>query len=228
MSTGSMPSEHADAILTSEATTVVRTREKMKQPTSPLSICLAAFVAVAANAQADAVCPGEQLATPAGCELSFGDIRFTLQATAEGSINQLRIQPSGLAVDNSEIGAELDGTAYRAELADLDSNGWPEVYVYVSSAGSGSYGSLAAYAVNNGKSITPIYLPPLEQSPEAMEGYMGHDEFNVVENRLVRRFPIYRKDDTNAAPSGGTRQLQYRLEPGEAGWVLQLDRTLTY
>ena len=153
-------------------------------------------------------------------------MRFALQASAGGSINQLRIQPSGLAVDNNEIRAELDGTAYRAEIADLDHNGWPEIYVFVSSAGSGSYGSLAAYAVNNGKSITPIYLPPLEQSPEVMDGYMGHDKFSVAKNRLLRSFPIYRQDDSNAAPTGGTRQVQYRLEPGEAGWVLSLERSV--
>ncbi len=183
-------------------------------------------MAAATSVQADAACPGAQLATPAGCELGYGDIRFALQASAGGSINQLRIQPSGLARDNSEISAELDGTAYRAEMADLDNNGWPEIYVYVSSAGSGSYGSVVAYAVNNGKSMTPIYLPPLEQSPELIEGYMGHDEFAVADNRLLRSFPIYRKDDSNAAPTGGTRQLHYRLEPGEAGWVLRLDRAV--
>ena len=197
----------------------------MTQRTFRLLICLAGLAA-AAGAQAETACPGAQLATPTGCELSYGDIRFALQASAGGSINQLRIQPTGLAVDNSEIRAELDGTAYRAEIADLDSNGWPEIYVFVSSAGSGSYGSLAAYAVNKGKSITPIYLPPLEQSAGEFQGYMGHDQFTVVENRLQRSFPIYRQDDSNAAPTGGTRQLQYRLEPGEAGWVLKLDQSV--
>jgi hypothetical protein len=172
--------------------------------------------------------PAAEMATPSQCQLSYGAISFDVQASAEGSLNQLRIQPGGLAVDNGELTAELDGTAYRAELADLDGNGWPEIYVYVSSAGSGSYGSLVAYAVNNGKSVTPIYLPPMEQTPEALKGYMGHDQFAVVENRLVRRFPIYREDDTNSAPSGGTRQLQYRLEAGEAGWVLKVDRVVEY
>jgi len=73
-----------------------------------------------------------------------------------------------------------------------------------------------------------VYLPPLEQSPEALAGYMGHDQFAVVENRLIRRFPIYQQDDTNAQATGGTRQLQYRLEPGEAGWILQVDRVVEY
>ena len=173
-------------------------------------------------------CPAADLATPGKCLLGYGTIRFDVYATTGSSLNQLRIQPDGLAGSNSELTEELDGSAYRAEVADLDANGWPELYVYASSAGSGSYGSLVAYAVNNGKSLTPIYLPPLEHSQEAMAGYMGHDEFAVVENRLVRRFPVYLEGDTNAQPSGGTRQLQYRLEAGEAGWVLQLDRVVDY
>jgi hypothetical protein len=44
-------------------------------------------------------------------------------------------------------------------------------------------------------------------------------------NALVRRFPVYRAGDTNAGPTGGIRQLQYRLVPGEAGWILELDRS---
>ena len=162
------------------------------------------------------------------CRLVYNQLSFDLHATQGSSLNTLRLRPEGLTVVNLEQEADLDGTAYRAEAGDLDSNGWPEVYVYVSSAGSGSYGSLAAWAVNKGKSMTPIYLPPLEQSPEVLEGYMGHDEFAVVENRLVRRFPVYLDGDTNAAPSGGTRQLQYRLEPGDAGWLLVLDRVVNF
>jgi hypothetical protein len=173
-------------------------------------------------------CSGDELATPPHCQLSQGRTRFYLQATSNGSLNQLRIAPSGLEIDNREITAELDGTAYGAELADLDGNGWPEIYVYVSSAGSGSYGSLVAYAVNNGKSVSPIYLPPIEQTPTAAEGYLGHDHFAVVGNRLLRRFTVYTVHDTNARPSGGTRLLRYRLEPGEAGWRLVLDEMATY
>ena len=173
-------------------------------------------------------CDAEALASDAGCTLSDGRVSFVLQATTGSSLNTLAVTPGGLEHDSETRRVELDGTAYLAELADLDANGWPEVYVYVSSAGSGSYGSLAAYAVNNGKSATPVYLPPLEQTPALADGYMGHDEFRVVENRLVRRFPLYGPADTNAEPSGGTRQLQYRLEAGEAGWVLAVDKVVEY
>ena len=198
-----------------------------------LYVGVAACLVTCLTAQADSVrsqldCQLEQISSPGQCELRYKGIGFEIQATSGSSINQLRILPSGLTIDNSELTAELDGTAYRAELTDLDDDGWPEIYVYVSSAGSGSYGSLVAYAVNDGKSVSPIYLPPMDDAPEALVGYMGHDQFAVVENRLVRRFPIYADGDTNAAASGGMRQLQYRLVAGEAGWILELDRVAEY
>ena len=98
----------------------------------------------------------------------------------------------------------------------------------MTSAGSGGYGGLAAWAVNKGKSMTPITLPPVADAPKLSQGYMGHDEFAVVEGTLVQRFPIYRDGDSNAKPTGGTRQLQYKLKAGEAGWVLRLDKVVEY
>lgn len=173
-------------------------------------------------------CSGEQIANPAGCQLSMGNLVFSLHAGRDGLVKRLTVQVSGLEISNLMQMHDIEGQAYRAELADLDANGWPEVYVYVTSDGSGSYGSLVAYAVNNGKSATPIYMAPVTDDPVASKGYMGHDEFAVVENRLVQRFPVYKEGDVNSAPTGGMRQLQYRLVPGEASWQLQVDRLIEY
>lgn len=150
-------------------------------------------------------------------------ISFQVSSPNDSSINMLTIQPAGLEINNTSVEIEIDGTISSAEIADLDDNGWPELYVYIHSAGSGAYGSLVAYAVNNGKSISAIYLPPIADDKINSVGYMGHDEFAVIETVFARRFPIYLENDTNANPSGGTRQLQYKLTMGEASWVLQLD-----
>ena len=90
-------------------------------------------------------------------------------------------------------------------MADLNGDGSPELYVYVASAGSGSYGSLVAYSANRRKSLSEIYLPPITDHATAAQGYLGHDQFAVVEGTLVRRFPVYKPGDSNAAPSGGSR-----------------------
>jgi hypothetical protein len=160
--------------------------------------------------------------------LELQGFAFDVSATNEGSINQLTIIPSGLSEQQGPLKVEIDGSVINAEIADLDANGFPEIYIYVTSAGSGSYGNLVGFAVNKGKSVSEIYLPPVAEDPKHNKGYMGHDEFAVVEGTFVQRFPIYKDADTNAQPTGKTRQLQYKLKAGEAGWVLRLDKAVEY
>jgi len=160
--------------------------------------------------------------------LRLQDVTFHVTSPNSGSMNLVTITPSGLERDNSPITAEVDGSVTGAEVADLNADGSPEIYVYVTSAGSGSYGSLAAYGANNKKSLSMIYLPEIAENSAVSQGYMGHDQFAVVEHNLVRRFPVYRQGDTNANPTGGTRQVHYRLTQGEASWVLALDSVVEY
>ncbi len=160
--------------------------------------------------------------------LELQGISFYVTCANEGSINTLHIIPAGLKVDNAPISREIDGTVTGAEVTDLNVDGSPEIYVYVTSAGSGSYGSLVAFSANKLKSLSEIYLPPLSEDQAASKGYRGHDEFAVLEGVLGRRFPVYRDMDINATPTGGTRQIQYKLVPGEAGWLLKSDRVVEY
>lgn len=159
---------------------------------------------------------------------SLQGITFHIVATNEGSINQLTITPSGLQVDNRVIKQEIDGTVTGAEIGDINADGSPEIYVYVNSSGSGSYGSLVAYSANNKKSLSQIYLTPLEYDKKNSVGYMGHDEFSLIENSFARRFPVYNEGDANCCPKGGTRQLQYKLIMGESSWQLKLVNSTTY
>jgi hypothetical protein len=160
--------------------------------------------------------------------LTLQGVKFRVTCANDSSLNRLRIVPSGLALVNAPIEREIDGTVTGVEVADLNADGSAEIYVYVASAGSGSYGSLVAYSANRRKSLSEIYLPPITDRASAAEGYQGHDQFAVVESTLVRRFPVFKPGDTNAAPSGGTRQLQYKLRQGEASWVLELDGVVDY
>ena len=157
--------------------------------------------------------------------LTLKGITFHVQASNQGSLNQLVITPSGLSGENRTIKEEIEGSVSGVEVADLNQDGFPELYLYITSAGSGSYGFLVAYASNHNKSITPIYLPELADNAKAAQGYMGHDQFSIVKNRLERRFPLYNKKDSNANPTGGTRLLTYKLIAGEAGWQLKLEKS---
>jgi hypothetical protein len=169
-----------------------------------------------------------QTAAPASAaafnkEFDLHGVHFVVQATNNGSMNTLTITPSGLAEVNDVITREIDGTVTNAEVADINADMSPEIYVWVNSAGSGSYATPIGYSANNKKSLSEIYFPPVSDDAVNSKGYMGHDDFAVVEGVIVQRFPLYGEGDSNAKPSGKTRQLQYKLTPGEAGWVMKLD-----
>lgn len=155
--------------------------------------------------------------------------KFTLhgisfQVSSAGK--QLRIVPSGLKIDNSPIERDIDGVVTGADIGDLNVDQSPEIYVYIKSK---DHTDLIAYSVNNNKSLSEIYLPPLSsEDPKLSKGYRGHNEIAMVEGIVAQRFPIYKDKDSDDKPTGGMRQLQYKLTQGEASWVLKLDKTIEY
>jgi Periplasmic lysozyme inhibitor of I-type lysozyme len=174
-----------------------------------------------------------QVAAPASAsafnkEFDLHGVHFVVEATNNGSMNTLTITPSGLSEVNDVITREIEGTVSNAEVADINADGSPEIYVWVNSAGSGSYAAPIGYSANNKKSLSEITFPPIAEDAVNSKGYMGHDEFAVVENIVARRFPLYAENDPNAKPTGKMRQLQYKLIQGEASWIMTLDKVVEF
>ena len=157
---------------------------------------------------------------------SLQGISFQVQSSGEGSQHHLTITTTGAKPPIQPIHQMVNGQVVGAEVADLNSNGLPEIYVFVQGAGSGSYGDLVAYSVIKGRDLSPITLPELTGANA--QGYRGHDQFQVVEGCLTRRFPIYRPGDSNAKATGGLRQICYKLKAGEAGWILRPTSVLKF
>ena len=157
--------------------------------------------------------------------LSLQGITFHIKTTGEGSIRNLTIEPEGLSM-GSKVEMETDGAVVNAEIEDLNSDGSPEVLIYTTSAGSGGYGNVIGYSVNAGKSMSEIYFPEIAPDSDAAKGYMGHDEFTIIETTLVRRFPVYKEGDSNAEPTGNIRQIQYKMVDGEASRKFVIDQVI--
>lgn len=173
-------------------------------------------------------------ATPTASQASSGS---TFEKSLELQDHTFVITSTGSEITVTTSGAEIvsepqvetyDGNVVEAEVADLDANGFPEIYIYVTNNDEQKTGKLIAYASNQGKSVTPINLPPIDSVEGAAEGYRGGDEMRVVENRLVQRFSVYKEGDAEGQPSAGTRQIQWKLEPGEATWTLVSDKVENY
>lgn len=147
-------------------------------------------------------------------------IGFAVHAEPDGEGTRVTITPLGMSASNEPATQVFAATVTGAETDDLDADGFPEVYVYLASTDGSRRGDVFAMASNKGKSASTITLPALSDVPANAVGYAGGDEFAVVEGVLARRFPIQGGDG-----AAKTRQLQYKLVPGEAGWQLKLDRT---
>jgi len=146
--------------------------------------------------------------------LSYQGLTFTVRSPNKGMGNTVALTAHGLQADSEQIQVVAQGKVTGAQIADLNNDGYPEIYIYINTDDADARGSIVAYASNRNKTITPIYLPPLTDNPKLLIGYTGHDEFSVVENSLERRFPI------SGLKNQSYHQVQYKLKAGEAGWIL--------
>lgn len=217
------------AFLVVAALTGCNEQKPQDSPTTPSTpVASASETPASSETPVDTATPGEE-ETPAATgsfekSLELQDHKFDVKASG----GEVTVTASGAEMAGEPQMEKFDGTIVDAETEDLDANGFPEVYIYVTNNDDKKSGKLIAFASNNGKSITPIYVPPLDQVEGALEGYRGGDEFRVVENRVVQRWSVYKEGDAEGEPSGGTRQVQWKLEPGEATWTLVVDKVENY
>ena len=142
------------------------------------------------------------------------------------SLSTIRISTKGFEHNYAEVFENKDPIS-NVFIADLDGNGFDEIYIITTSVGSGSYGTVLGFASNRDKSLSMINFPEIQEGDENFEGYMGHDTFKIEDQKLARIFPIYNPDDTNENPTGGTCRLVYGLYAGEAMWQLKIEKSET-
>jgi hypothetical protein len=150
--------------------------------------------------------------------------RVTEDKTSE-SLSNLTIEPRGFP--NTQEVFKIDGSDPLSGMFTLDLNkdGFDELYLITTAAGSGSYSGIIGYASNSDQSVTPIYVPEMTENDLASDGdyfgYMGHDSIYVANEQLYRKFPVYMEGDENCCPTGGNKTLGYSLKAGEASWILE-------
>ncbi|MEO6695135.1 MAG: hypothetical protein ABIY50_04955 [Ignavibacteria bacterium] len=134
---------------------------------------------------------------------------------------------TGVGFENSKdtIKYSLKNPMSTAMLADLDKNGFDEVYVITKSTGSGSFEDIIAIASFNDKTFGEIIveeMPADVGKNEKFGGYMGHDSIYINDNKLIREFPVYKNSDQNSASTGGRRKIIYSLKPNQASYELAI------
>ncbi len=149
--------------------------------------------------------------------LRFNVYTFTVAATDSGAIRDLTVKAYRGELLLTNFQTRVDGSVVGAEVADLDNNRFPELYVYTTSDGSGSFGRVYAWQFLPERKAD-VVLPNWQFG--MADGYMGHDSLWVERSILCRKYPIYRPGDANANPTGGTRMVRYQLRSVGQGFAL--------
>lgn len=155
--------------------------------------------------------------------LTYDDLTFEIRQ--EG--HTVSIKPSGLKKDNTELIEKTDCYIKSSEIGDIDGDNSPEVFLYMANSRNEEI-TLIGYSCNARKSMSQVYLPPLTEKDQANQGYMGEDEYGFGENAFIRRFPVYKIENGSKQTTNKVRQIQYRLQMGEACKILTPYKTFEY
>lgn len=140
--------------------------------------------------------------------------------------NMLTINPVGFEKDAREVSFEIKGRVVRAEVDDLNRDGFPDLVVYVYTSGTKNTGTVIGISSDKNEGFAPIIFPDIYDDPKIKTGYAGNDDFRLMEGYLIRRFPVYDMSDTaNVHPTGVTRQVMYNVVPGERGLKFKVMRS---
>ena len=132
--------------------------------------------------------------------------------------NTATISPIGFENTAREVAIEIKGKIAKAEVDDLNSDGFPDLVLYVYNGGIKNVGTVIGISSDKNQGFVPIFFPDIADDQKLKTGYLGNDEFSLMEGTLMRRFPIYATaDTTNSNPTGMMRQIQYRVTVTEKG-----------
>lgn len=152
------------------------------------------------------------------------EISVTETNPAGESLSTITIVTTGFA-NNQPITLEKNKLT-NVYLADLNKDTHEELILITTSAGSGSYGEVDLYTTTSSSSLNALPVPQITEEDSKLgklfEGYMGHDTFSLVNNTLIRSYPVYSASSTNTAPTGIERQITYSLKEKNGVYTVEL------
>jgi len=150
--------------------------------------------------------------------LKIGKVGYRVECRNKNvEVNDLRVRPIGFDGSAREIAFPLRGRLLKAEIDDLNSDGYPDLVLYVYSDSAGVFGTVYAFLSVDNKSITGCVLQDPMMVGKINTGYKGHDQFILMEGNLLQKFPIYKPGDDKDKPTGGTRVVLYQLAKTDSG-----------
>jgi len=153
--------------------------------------------------------------------LRFNVYRFNISSVDRGAISELTVKAYRGSLLLTNFRTRIDGAVVGAEVADLDNNRFPELYVYGAGHGGDSFGHVYAWQFlpERKSSIIPVNWRLLTD-----DSYGGHDSLWIERGTLCRKYPLHQPDEDDVNSTGRTRLVRYRLKSIGRGFALVADQ----
>ncbi|MBZ5856844.1 hypothetical protein [Flavihumibacter profundi] len=138
--------------------------------------------------------------------LAYNNLGFTISSPGLDSGNTITVTPKGLKADNKPQTISITGKVHDVLFGDIDRDGWPELVIWETAADK-VHSEIHGFTVDNGRFLLPFTTNNSNNQDALAEGHSGYDEFQIGDNALMQRFPVYK----GSKRTGKTRQLQYSL-----------------
>ncbi len=141
---------------------------------------------------------------------SLMGVDFSIKTFGVGENQELIIST---AQSGEHYSKSLFAPISKTETADLNSDGSPELIIQIDVPGQGAYKFVNIFS-SAGK-LSEVAFPNIGDQPEIAQGYMGQDEYRIVDAGIERRFPIHKTEGHEVIATDQYRTILYKMKPVE-------------
>lgn len=158
----------------------------------------------------------EQPLPPFQKVLRFNVYTFIVKTTGADSAQTVTVAAYRGSLLLTRLTQPINGRVTGAEVADLDGNRLPELYLYSANQDASLAGQVYGWQ------FLPERLATIstERWTATGAGYMGLDTLWTTRQSLCRQFPLYTISNSDARPTGTNQRICYRLRPAGLNYQL--------
>jgi hypothetical protein len=151
--------------------------------------------------------------------LKQGNVSFTISSPNVPERNTMVIFSEGLELRNDTFQLEVQGIVNDAQLADVNGDTFPEVYVFTQQKDNDQLGEVYVFTSYRNRSFGQAFFKEVPRANSLSTATNTTDRFKLEGGKLVREIGTATEGNAVQAESA-TTTITYELRPGEASFQL--------
>lgn len=140
------------------------------------------------------------------------------------TVSDYMISGTGFMNSSDTIKYSQKDPMTTAMLADLDKNGFEELYIITKTGDTEYFMNILGVASPDDKIFGEIVVQEITaadvEKNQKFAGYKGMDSIYFTGSNIIREFPVFKGGDKIGDPTGGRRKIIYTLKPAGDSYEL--------